>query len=554
MRLLNVETLQLESFWVSNDPDSEEIPRYAILSHTWSKEEIMFQELNDPASKNKIGYKKMEALCRLAAADGLSYAWMDTCCIDKKSSEELSESINSMFRWYQEAAICYTYLADVTEDEDTLDLSKSGQFYRSKWFTRGWTIQELLAPKQVIFLNATWTKIGTKESLQHHIQNITGIVDLKTYRGATIAQIFSWASKRHTTRVEDGAYSLMGLCGITMPLLYGEGPAAFYRLQTAILEESRDESIFAWEPPFVDGRYEATLLLASSLRQFERCGDIERARFQPARPPWRFSNHGFHFSVLVAFKQVLPEEIIIVPLNCRHKGGQGVIALACQSVGSRPRRIITEPLTWEQEADWKLKKELIFATHPLRTTREDLGQSGRLVARALDMLRDRIMRDWILRGGKINEQQLTVHQNLDVQPREEFAARINNIDKVKTAGLHSASTKQIDSHNFMLSGRYFIGRGIVHFNVRPINRPPRHLYLFLKFPEEKSVSIFVDYMEHSHQDEANRTDKEPGISSLFTRSEVDESYLDGVLVRAKCKLAKSSAIKIYVIVSTLKNE
>ena len=150
MRLLHTSTLELHEFY------GEVIPKYAILSHTWGEGEVSFQELQkaklDESSmlNESKGYRKIKDCCKLAASDGWQYIWIDTCCIDKTSSAELSEAINSMYRWYGEAQICYAYLADVDSagQNDPLTMRR---FERSRWFTRGWTLQELLAPDFLVF-------------------------------------------------------------------------------------------------------------------------------------------------------------------------------------------------------------------------------------------------------------------------------------------------------------------------------------------------------------------------------------------------------------------
>src|ERR1700736_2831968 len=144
MRLLNTTKRELEEF------GGNEIPLYAILSHTWGESEITFQDIEGDDAEEKVGYEKVRETCSRAAADGFDYVWIDTCCIDKTSSAELSEAINSMYRWYEEAEECYAYLADVP--------SKS--FPDSRWFSRGWTLQELIAPLRVTFLDAEWVKLG----------------------------------------------------------------------------------------------------------------------------------------------------------------------------------------------------------------------------------------------------------------------------------------------------------------------------------------------------------------------------------------------------------
>jgi hypothetical protein len=164
-----------------------------------------------------------------------------SCCIDKTSSAELSEAINSMFRWYRAATICYAYLSDV----DELPFLN-----RSKWFTRGWTLHELLAPEDVLFYSSNWTLLGSKLKSSDELSRITNInTDVLTtgrFHHINIAVRLSWAAKRQTTRVEDMAYCLMGIVGVNMPLLYGEGKRSFIRLQEEILKVSDDYSIFGW--------------------------------------------------------------------------------------------------------------------------------------------------------------------------------------------------------------------------------------------------------------------------------------------------------------------
>ncbi|KAK5653238.1 hypothetical protein OQA88_9137 [Cercophora sp. LCS_1] len=248
---------------------------YAILSHTWEDEEISFQELvlvNNPRSspsdvsdvKRKAGYRKIEKFASVAAADGFKYAWADTCCINKSDLAELSEAINTMFRWYQKSAKCYVYLADVsTADlrrlyDRKLDLLRDKAvephcriaFYQSRWFTRGWTLQELLAPWVVAFYASDWGAHELKDFLIEEIHDITKIpTDVLRHGNFTeksVSERMQWAAGRKTTRVEDMAYCLLGLFNLNMPLMYGEREGAFLRLQEEICRTSVDYSIFAW--------------------------------------------------------------------------------------------------------------------------------------------------------------------------------------------------------------------------------------------------------------------------------------------------------------------
>jgi hypothetical protein len=238
MRLLQTATGEIEEF-------IGQVPEYAILSHTWGEGEVSYQDLISGAEVQKKGWSKIRDCCARAAKDGWKYVWIDTCCINKESSAELSESINSMFAWYEQAAVCYAYLADVDGRSD----DHKSQLCLSRWFKRGWTLQEFLAPRFVVFLDQNWADLGTRYSLQNIISPITKIQpqQMIDFRSCNVATKFSWAALRETTRPEDQAYCLMGLFGINMPLLYGEGSRAFMRLQRKIIASSNDESIFAWE-------------------------------------------------------------------------------------------------------------------------------------------------------------------------------------------------------------------------------------------------------------------------------------------------------------------
>ncbi|KAK0648712.1 heterokaryon incompatibility protein-domain-containing protein [Cercophora newfieldiana] len=246
MRLLNTTTIRLEEF-------NEAIcPPYAILSHTWGDEEVSFQEMQlEKHPIWKAGYPKIIETCREALEHHLHYAWIDTCCIDKSSSAELSEAINSMFQWYAKASICFAFLSDIPVGVDPFETMNS------RWYTRGWTLQELIAPRIILFYNSDWEMIGSRDDLRYKISASTGI-DAHFLRdhipdihlelsSASIAQRMSWAAGRQTTRTEDMAYCLLGIFGINMPLLYGEGERAFIRLQEEIIRHTNDHSIFAWD-------------------------------------------------------------------------------------------------------------------------------------------------------------------------------------------------------------------------------------------------------------------------------------------------------------------
>lgn len=231
--------LRLEEYYDNN------IPRYAILSHTWGAddEEVTFKDLMEDTGKDKAGYQKIEFCRKQAIKDGIQCFWVDTCCIDKSSSSELTEAINSMFRWYQDASNCYVYLYDVSTSGNSTNAQSSpitleAAFRQSRWFTRGWTLQELIAPTSVKFFSQEGDFLGSKKSLEKEIHEITEIA-LHALRGNPLSEFeaeerFSWAKHRETKRKEDKAYSLLGIFGVHMPLIYGEGNNAFARLRKAI--------------------------------------------------------------------------------------------------------------------------------------------------------------------------------------------------------------------------------------------------------------------------------------------------------------------------------
>ena len=260
MWLINTLTLLLESFY-GNDT-----PAYAILSHTWDVDEVSFQEFSSrrrdsdwERTASKAGYHKIVAVCDKAKLEGYQYVWVDTCCIDKTSSAELTEAINSMFRWYQQSKVCYAYLSDfapIAADDSSPQESFQANLGQCRWFTRGWCLQELLAPPHLRFFDRAWQEIGMKSTLSGLISKITGVPEAvlvvppkKNVRDFPIAARISWAAKRRTTRIEDMSYSLLGILDVNMPMLYGEGEKAFLRLQDEIIRKYNDLSIFAWDTP-----------------------------------------------------------------------------------------------------------------------------------------------------------------------------------------------------------------------------------------------------------------------------------------------------------------
>ena len=308
MRLLNTRTLELTNF-------IGEHPRYAILSHCWDAEEVLFSDLcNIEDARKKRGFSKVEKACEQAARDDFEYCWIDSCCIDKNSSAELSEAINSMFAWYRRASICYAYLADVE------DLKS---FKQSRWFTRAWTLQELLAPSalQTVgkygmeFFSKDWQNLGSKASLSRLISDASGIgreyLEGKDLNDASISMRMSWAAERKATRAEDIAYSLLGLFDVNMPLLYGEGKLkAFRRLQEEIMKISEDETLFAWGDADSDMGSSSADVLASDPKDFAEAKDL--VPFDEADDPiapYSMTHRGLRICLKVSRPKDLPDDL-----------------------------------------------------------------------------------------------------------------------------------------------------------------------------------------------------------------------------------------------------
>lgn len=314
MRLLNVKTMKMEQFF-----DEEEFPKYAILSHTWGDEEILFSDMNQVPGipgyvRRKRGFSKIDYTCQQACKEGINYAWIDTCCIDKTSSAELSEAINSMYKWYERSEICFAYLEDTsleTQEEHLKD---------SRWFTRGWTLQELLAPREIDFFGSGWELLGSKTSLSKKLAAITGIdvlllQDRTNIASFSVAVRMSWAADRVTTRLEDMAYCLLGIFDVNMPLLYGEGNKAFFRLQEEILKLSQDQSLLVWTPNGIEKQHSRHEAFASH----PNC-------FKNARKIVSFPSHEY-----VNANQMIPHGLeITLPLlriRVRHSKKRELVAL-----------------------------------------------------------------------------------------------------------------------------------------------------------------------------------------------------------------------------------
>ncbi|KAE8329169.1 heterokaryon incompatibility protein-domain-containing protein [Aspergillus sergii] len=361
MRLLRTHPIELVEF----TPDR--IPDYAILSHTWGEEEVLFTNMQNCTGQTRSAWSKVQGACAQARADGFDYIWIDTCCIDKSSSAELSEAINSMFTWYANAAICYAYLSDVTMSEGHSGAEvNTAEFERSRWFTRGWTLQELLAPSEVVFFSRDWVRFGKRSSLANWLMYITRIdkavlggevplferstaqrmswaarrqitrpedmpyclMDITRIDEAvlsrkvplferSIAQRMSWAARRQTTRPEDMAYCLMGIFSVNMPMLYGEGgEKAFLRLQEEIMKQSDDQTIFAWTNKRAP-EYSLSGLLATTPAHFEHSQDIIAYQQWEPTPPYAMTNRGLRIDLpLHDLTPDIPGHDIIALLRC----------------------------------------------------------------------------------------------------------------------------------------------------------------------------------------------------------------------------------------------
>ncbi|KAE9379502.1 HET-domain-containing protein, partial [Stipitochalara longipes BDJ] len=300
MWLVNCNTLKLENFIGSK------VPAYAILSHTWEEDEVKFQELDglysgshptmlprqDVYDTTPKGYHKIYETCLLALKRGIRYAWIDTCCINKESSADLTESINSMFKWYQNAAECYVFLSDLP-----VGMSVRENLSACRWFTRGWTLQELIAPKEVLFYDNMWNYIGTRKDFLYRISYITNINE-DALLGASpetfsVATRMSWAARRETTRIEDIAYCLLGIFQVNMPMIYGEGANAFLRLQEEIVKRSNDLTIFAWDKGLDEPAYGSVLALSpAAFAKSKNIMPVSRAWLDPV---FAMTNKGLRF-------------------------------------------------------------------------------------------------------------------------------------------------------------------------------------------------------------------------------------------------------------------
>ena len=345
MRLINTTTLLFEEFLGRN------IPKYAILSHTWEDEEVSFKDMETGGAAAKQGYRKIEMTCQIARDAKLDHAWVDTCCIDKSSSAELSEAINSMFRWYQRAEVCFAYLSDLPASPSSND-----GLVNCRWFKRGFTLQELIAPTNLSFFDVEWILRGSKTDLVDDLSNVTGVpkeVLLHEQALSTIAAAakMSWAAHRECARIEDIAYSLLGIFDLNMPLLYGEEERAFRRLQEEIIK-TNDLSILAWKlpPEAVDERSSSEGrifcgVLAGSPSAFSSCRRVVRQSQNTQRQIF-ISSLGITATLRVYLltRSGMTRQQYILPLGCLFSRQSCAIRLKkCgpdQFLREDPRRLV----------------------------------------------------------------------------------------------------------------------------------------------------------------------------------------------------------------------
>lgn len=292
IRTRDSETNKPQLKCVEFNPD--EIPPYAILSHTWARDEVLLADVVNGTAHERQAWKKVFFACTRALDDNLAYVWVDTCCIDKTSSAELSEAINTMFAWYRQAAVCYAYLGDLYDGVENLA--------DCRWFTRGFTLQELIAPANVEFYaGRNFLPIGDKTSLSKYLEDITRIseeilIGVRPFETASVANRMGWAARRNTTRPEDIAYCLMGIFNVNMPLLYGEGTKAFIRLQEEIMKQTTDHSLFVWQDEDAPDNKEYGLL-APSPRCFDKTYEVVPYQPWETRQPHAITNEGLSIHI-----------------------------------------------------------------------------------------------------------------------------------------------------------------------------------------------------------------------------------------------------------------
>jgi hypothetical protein len=326
-------------------PGEENSPFYRLKFLTIDRvgnEEYLFEDQKDGTGRHKSGYRKVIAFCKLAASEGYRHAWIDTCCIDKSSSAELSEAINSMFAWYRKSEVCFVYLDINIEGK----YPTNDELQEARWTSRGWTLQELIAPEHVVFYTRSWEPCGTRQRLARQLSEATGISDQVLDRvdlwggldlsDFSVAQRMSWVSRRQTTRPEDIAYCLFGIFRVHLPPLYGEGAAnAFLRLQEEIIKHSTDLSILAWSNDHLPLEGTWSLVsgaLALTPAWFASSKNVIYETDKEDDKPFKMTNRGLRVTLPLIPLNDLPEypmyySVAVLP-NCyyapRPKGPLGI--------------------------------------------------------------------------------------------------------------------------------------------------------------------------------------------------------------------------------------
>lgn len=413
MRLLDVhlflnEQLKSHDRNLFYDIETPSEARYAILSHRWNedgrtKRELTFQDLQPSSFRDSLNnpvfahsLSKIKGTCLKVQEHGIEYVWIDSCCIDRRSSVELNGSIASMFKWYELAEVCFAYLSDVTWSFMDFPKSKE-QFINSAWFTRGWTLQELLAPKMMVFFDTSWHLIDTREGLSREIQEASGIEseyvnDFKSNsQSISIAKKMSWVSKRKVKKEEDMAYCLFGILDVRIDVREGEGKRAFLRLQETLIQNSRDESIFAWQS--------ATLKKSGLLAPWPDCfrdsGNVQlRSDQYRPRGAYSMTNQGLSFpapSSIVGDYSLNPHpfchpmpfrrrkiekgRIVQVPLYCWVQTAEGwrAINVSLGIVDGIWQRVDCHKFEYSKSIKWKSRGD--FSAGLLSTTWIDIPQT-----------------------------------------------------------------------------------------------------------------------------------------------------------------------------------
>jgi Heterokaryon incompatibility protein (HET) len=345
---------------------------FICISHVWYdrgrpiEHEVLPEDLEDHSwrKRKRKGADKVLGACeavrkwseqrskalRKAGSKGddqpVEFIWIDTCCVDQKNPAEVSASINSMFRWYSEAIACFVYLHDLEPSS-----SRDAKLTKCEWFSRGWTLQELIAAPEAEFYDAGWNPIGNKSAgstMEVDISRITNIDtailrNAEQLRDCKLSLRMAWAAGRTTRFEEDRAYSLLGIFNVQMPTLYGEGEeSAFRRLQEEIIKYSDDHSIFAWCNPEAAAD-DTTGLLAPSARCFQTSSTYRRA---PRRStvPYAMTNKGL--SIELCLLQ-LDAVNYVASLDCE-KDADHVIGLYLRCISTETqeyRRVRPNELT-----------------------------------------------------------------------------------------------------------------------------------------------------------------------------------------------------------------